>query len=220
MPRVTPAVLNLLLINGLMFLAIWLLQPSETVYLLHKTNLLGQHPMVEIEGLQRYLVSTPDGPRYLPSGPDDFRPLQLVTHFFAHESILHFLFNMFALFSVGTAVELAMGSRRFIEFYLFCGLLGGVAIAVLDPSPNPVLGASGAISGVLVGMALYYPRSEMIIFPIPIPIQARWLVAGGFVFSLVMVAVNAPGNVSHFGHLAGMVAALLYFFGRQFLPRR
>lgn len=220
MPRLTPAVLNLLLINGLMFLVIRLLAPSDTVYLLHKTNLLGQYSTITVEGEERYVVSTAEGPRYIASGPQDFRPLQLVTHFFSHYDFFHILFNMFALYSIGTAVEMAMGSRRFIEFYLFCGLLGGVAIAVLDPTPNPVLGASGAVSGVLVGMALYYPRSEMIIFPIPLPIQARWLVTGVFVFSLVMVIVGSGGNVSHFGHLAGMVAALLYFFGRQFLPRR
>lgn len=219
--RPPPAVLNLLILNALMFLAIRLLQPSDTVFTLHKPNWLGQHETVLVDGYERYVMEQRgDTKVYSSLSPSDFRPLQLITHFFAHYSILHFLGNMLALFSIGTAVELAMGSRRFIEFYLFCGLAAGLAIALLDPSPNPVLGASGAISGVLVGMALYYPQREMILLPIFFPIQARWIAAGFFTFSLVMVAIGSQGMVSHFGHLSGMVAALLYFFGRQFLPKR
>jgi len=212
--RVTPVVLNLLILNGLMFVAINLLQPDDTLFVLNKPNPFGWHHTVNVDGLEVY-GRNGSGAYF---GPGDFRPWQLLTHFFAHQSIWHFLGNMLALFSLGTAVEAAMGSQRFLVFYLFCGLLAGFAIALVDPTVNPVLGASGAIAGVMVGLGFYFPKSTLILFPIPIPIQARWLAVGLFVFSLVMVIRKSQGNVSHFGHLAGMVAALLYFFGRQFLP--
>ena len=152
---------------------------------------------------------------------DAFKPLQLVTHFFAHIGFLHILFNMLALFSIGTPVELVMGSRRFLQYYLICGVLGGLLIATLDPSPNPVLGASGAVAGTAVAFALFFPQNELLIFPIPFPIKAWKLVLGYGVFSFVMVVINpVAGGISHFAHLSGMLVAVGYFFVTQRMIRR
>jgi membrane associated rhomboid family serine protease len=136
--------------------------------------------------------------------------VQIVTHFFSHTEIFHIVFNMMALISLGSGVEYVLGSKRFLEFYLFCGVLGGILITLFDPSPSPVLGASGAIFGVIVAFAVFFPREGLSIFFLP-PIEARWVAIGIGVVSLGLVITGMGGSISHFGHLAGMIAALVYF---------
>jgi len=153
-------------------------------------------------------------PRADPSGPEDFKPAQIVGHFFAHHKLFHFIFNMMALISLGTRLEYVLTSRKFLEFYLFCGVLGGIFIAFLDPSPNPVLGASGAISGVIVSFAVYFPNEKLSFFFLP-PVKSGYIALGVGVLSLIFVIRSyfgySSGFISHFGHLAGMVSALIYF---------
>jgi membrane associated rhomboid family serine protease len=150
-----------------------------------------------------------------------FHPVQLVTHFFSHIQLWHIAFNMFALASLGPAVEMVWGSKRFLTFYLFTGTVGGLMIAFLDPSPNPVLGASGAISGVVAAFAVNFPRTKLSLFFLP-GIEARYLAIGIGVLSAVLVFARYrevdTGSISHFGHLAGMVAAVIYFYIERFLP--
>ena len=112
----------------------------------------------------------------------------------------------------------------FLQFYLFCGLFGGLLIAFLDPTSNPVLGASGAISGVALAFAIYFPRQTLLLFFV-IPMKARtlaWVLGGGSAVLVVMQAlgidIGGLGTVSHFGHLAGMISALIFFYGSRFLP--
>ncbi len=156
---------------------------------------------------------------------DRFKPLQIITHFFSHSitSIFHIFMNMFVLASFGPILEVVMGAKRFLRFYLFCGVIGGLLIALLDPSLSPVVGASGAIFGVMVAFAMYFPKEKLNIMFIPIGIEARKLVAGFGVISLVFVVlqylnIDAGGPISHFGHLAGMIAAILYFYIEKFIP--
>lgn len=156
---------------------------------------------------------------------DQFKPLQIITHFFSHSltSIFHIVFNMFVLFSFGPILETVMGPKRFLAFYLFCGVLGGILIALLDPSVMPVVGASGAIFGVMVAFAMYFPKQKLNIMFIPIGFEARKFIPAIGVISLVFVVldyfgVDAGGGISHFGHLAGMVAAVLFFYLEKFMP--
>lgn len=190
-----PVVKNLLIINVLVFLFLFWAGNSEyrnvlLNFMLFKSDLI---------------LPRPTG-----MGDFNFRPVQIVTHFFSHKEIFHILFNMMALVSLGSGVEYVLGSKRFLEFYLFCGVVGGIIITLLDPSPVPVLGASGAISGVIVAFAVFFPRQGLSVFFLP-PIEARWVATGIGVLSLVMVITGAGGSISHFGHLAGMIAALMYF---------
>lgn len=194
-----PVVKNLLIINVLVFLFLFWAGNSEYRnvlfnFMLSKSDLIFPRPVSE------------DGTLYY----GYFKPVQIVTHFFSHKEIFHILFNMMALVSLGSGVEYVLGSKRFLEFYLFCGVVGGIIITLLDPSPVPVLGASGAISGVIVAFAVFFPRQGLSVFFLP-PIEARWVAAGIGVLSLVMVITGAGGSISHFGHLAGMIAALMYF---------
>jgi membrane associated rhomboid family serine protease len=216
--NIPPAVMNLLIINGLVFLLLHLFPPLQHYFVLSKNDLLGFRHTCSYEGHTFYIDAA--GRCNASMSPADFNSVQLVTCFFAHIDFLHILFNMLALVSIGGAIEMVMGSRRFMEFYLFCGVFASLAIAFLDPSNHPVLGASTSISGVLVAFALIFPRQQLILFPIPIPIRAQTLVFGAFALSLTLVILEtrriiAPSGVSHFGHLAGMVGAVFYFlFGR------
>jgi membrane associated rhomboid family serine protease len=151
-----------------------------------------------------------------------FRPAQIVTYFFAHRDVMHILFNMLALASLGPAVEMVLGPKRFLRFYLFCGVISGILLAFFDPASNPVLGASGAISGILAAFAYSYPNQGLSFFFLP-PIPAKYLALGFAAISAVLILAEAfgskiGGNISHFGHLAGMIAAVLYFYLEKSLP--
>lgn len=204
MIQLTPAVKNLLIINVVVFIILQLPlgQMLYPYFLLNKTALIFS----------------------LPAGWEGhFQPIQLVTYFFNHADILHILFNLLALGSIGPMVEYQLGSMRFLKFYLFTGLFGGILIALLDPAPYPVVGASVSIFGVMVALAMIYPRKRMGLFILPIFIEARYLVAGLGVLSLFFVIQDftgrsGGGNISHFGHLAGMVAAILFFFLEKNVP--
>ncbi len=157
----------------------------------------------------------PELPYYIAlhkAGHPDFEYWQILTYFFTHERFWHIFVNMIALWSLGTAVEAVMRTRRFLRFYLVTGLVTGALLAYLDPSPAPVLGASTAISGVLSAFAYHFPAGQLIIFPIPIPIAARWIAMGFGALSLLLFLLDpeASGGISHLGHLLGLVVGYLY----------
>jgi len=196
--RPTPVVWNLLIINILVYLFLLVIEGTDYEYL-----------------YQYFVLFKSDLIWPRPAGLDMFHPVQIVTSFFSHLEFFHLLMNMLALYMLGTAVEYVMGSKRFVEFYLFCGVFSGAAIALLDPSYQPVLGASGALFGVLLAFAFYMPNSQMILFPIPIPIKAWMLVLGLSALSLFMVIFSPnAGGISHFGHLAGIVGGVLWMLLR------
>ncbi|MCX7605886.1 MAG: rhomboid family intramembrane serine protease [Bacteroidia bacterium] len=136
---------------------------------------------------------------------------QILTYFFTHKSFWHILANMLALWSLGTPVEAVLGKKRFLQLYLFAGIGSGVALAFLDPSPLPVLGASTSVSGILAAFAYFFPRSHLILFPVPIPIAAKWLAVGFGILSLALfVWEPVMGGISHFGHLSGLILGWIY----------
>lgn len=156
----------------------------------------------------------PELPYYLALSKEGygFSWWQVLTYFFTHQAFWHILVNMIALWSLGSAVEAVMGRGRFLRLYLFSGIAAGVLLAYLDPSPARVLGASTAISALLAAFAYYFPRGQLLIFPIPIPIAARWLALGFGALSLVLFLLDPEGSggISHLGHLAGLVMGYLY----------
>jgi len=148
------------------------------------------------------------------------RPWGLVTYLFVHSGIIHLATNMFALYLFGTAVENRMGSRAFLLYYLYCGIgaaLFSLLLSLVIPQA-PIVGASGAVLGVAVAFAMFWPDAEIFVFPIPIPIKARHLV----IFLALMDLVAArffPGGTAHEAHLGGMLAGWL-FLKVQSLSRR
>jgi len=142
---------------------------------------------------------------------------QVASYMWLHgrESVLHLLFNMFALWMFGSQVASAWGTRRFLRYYLICGVGAGVLIAAWPallellgiPSSyrSPTLGASGAVYGVLLAFSLLWPdRTIMLLFP-PIPLKAIWFIP----FLFFMEVVSSPANVSHVGHLGGVLVGFV-----------
>jgi membrane associated rhomboid family serine protease len=134
---------------------------------------------------------------------------------------LHLLFNMFALWMFGSPLAMAWGEQRFLRFYLICGVGAGILIATVpfipvvmglrEPTMGlaiPTLGASGAVMGLLLAYSFSWPdRTIMLIFP-PIPIKAIWLIP----LIMVMELTSGPSNVSHVGHLGGIVVGWIYLY--------
>jgi len=151
----------------------------------------------------------------------EFQVWRWVTYQFVHADFLHLLFNMVALFFFGPLMERWWGSRRFLAFYLLCGVCGAIVYSLLTLVPGllrsapdwPVVGASGSIYGILIGCAVLYPhqRVMLLIPPIPMSMRTLALVLLGIVFlSLVAGAKNAGGEAAHLGG-----AALGFFLVRK-----
>jgi membrane associated rhomboid family serine protease len=148
-------------------------------------------------------------------------PWTLFTYMFVHAGLLHLLGNMFMLFVFGTPVESRMGSRAFILYYLLCGVGAAVFSAALSSIMNvgPMVGASGAVLGVALAFAMYWPDAELIVFPLPVPIRARTLVAL-LIGADVLFAFLTPGDgIAHVAHVGGALSGYLYF-RMQGLSRR
>ena len=103
------------------------------------------------------------------------RPWTFVTYFFVHGGLLHLLFNSLGLFVFGTAVETRMGSRAFLTYYMYCGVGAAIFCWLLAfvTGVSPFVGASGAVLGLAVAFAIYWPDARIMVFPIPGPIRAR-----------------------------------------------
>jgi len=146
------------------------------------------------------------------------QPWTFLTYMFLHGNILHLLFNMLMLYVFGPSVEDRMGSRMFLLFYLLCGV-GGAALSFLLMQWAPVgmiAGASGAIMGVAVAFAWYWPNYPVFVFPLPDPIPAKWLITFLLGLDLALAWIGAlaraglGGGVAHLAHLGGVGAALVY----------
>jgi membrane associated rhomboid family serine protease len=175
-----------------------------------------------------------------------FYPHQFITTLFMHDpnGLGHILFNMFTLWMFGTVLERHLGSKRFLLFYLICGLGAGIFIQLTIPfsadqfsksaegiangmptldliaaykEQYSVIGASGAIMGVMAAYAYLFPNTEMFIMFIPIPIKAKYVIPFFILIDLFMgVRQIAGDNVGHFAHLGGAVVGflLIYFWNK------
>ncbi len=137
------------------------------------------------------------------------RPWTLFTYMFAHSTIGigHILLNMFGLYIFGPRVEQRLGGARFIRLYLLAGVSGGLLSVLFTPFVS-IVGASGAVFGVQLAYAMFYPRDKIYIWAV-IPVEARVLVILMTVFTLYS-GFSGGGNVAHFAHLGGYVGAYLY----------
>ena len=149
------------------------------------------------------LLATP-GPR---SNIYFWQPL---TYMFMHGSFTHILFNMFVLFMFGIPLERRLGSSEFLAYYLFSGIATGIVLLLLR---LPTVGASAAIYGVLLGFAIFYPDTTILVFFV-IPMRAKFAVLVFTGLSLVLNFVDRSSNISHIGHLMGVFFAGIYLFIR------
>jgi len=150
----------------------------------------------------------------------DFQLWRPFTYMWLHSqgSVFHILFNMFTLWMFGSQLALTWGEQRFLKYYLVCGVGAGFLIATLPFLPVlmgigylsnpqiPTLGASGAVMGVLLAYSVTWPnRTIQLLFP-PIPLKAIWLIP----FIFFMEFSSGPSNVSHAGHIGGVLVGWLY----------
>jgi membrane associated rhomboid family serine protease len=135
-----------------------------------------------------------------------FRLWQLVTYMFMHANVSHIFFNMFALWMFGYVLENYWGPRRFLFYYLFCGVGAGLC-NLLIPGWGITVGASGAVYGILLAFGMMFPN-ERIYFYFLIPIKAKWFVIGYAAIELFEGLMYTDG-VAHFAHLGGMLFGLL-----------
>ncbi len=203
---------NLLIVNFLTFVAAMVLQ-------LRGINLNA------IGGLHFFMAS-------------DFHLYQFLTYLFLHKGFEHILLNMFALWMFGCVVENVWGPKKFLFYYISCGIGAGLmqeAVQLFDfyfriKSQDPsigltdlfvigqqlssqlngwtTIGASGAVYAILLAFGMIFPNERIFIFPLPIPIKAKWFVCGYVVLELFF-ALNSADDVAHMAHLGGMLLGFL-----------
>jgi membrane associated rhomboid family serine protease len=157
-------------------------------------------------------------------GHISFQPWQLVTYAFLHGGLTHLLFNMFALYMFGSAMEQVVGARRYVNYYFVCVITAALAqllVSSLMGGMYPTVGASGGVFGLLLAYAVFFPRNRvMLLFP-PIPLPARVFVILYAVLELVLGVTGSQEGVAHFAHLGGLVGgALMLYYWRHFGRRR
>lgn len=138
---------------------------------------------------------------------------QLVTYMFMHGGWTHLFFNMFAVWMFGRILESMWGSKRFLIYYMACGIGAGIIqelaqwfdVFVLGVQSYALtVGASGAVFGLLLAYGLSFPDQRMFVFPIPMPIKAKWLIIGYAVLEVVL-GIGGGDGIAHFAHLGGML---------------
>ena len=220
-----PVVKNLIIINVVMFIALFVFASALRIDLNKELGLY-------------YFKSS------------EFRPWQIVTHMFMHSEVrfFHIIFNMWALWLFGKTLESVWGSKRFLSYYLITGLgaaflmtlVNFIQVSVLasnisaadfdmvlsqgagliDQGRNwsdpvlaklnliinlPTIGASGAVFGLLLAFGMLFPNTPLMIIPIPVPIKAKWLVIGYGALELYLGLTMPGDHVAHFAHLGGML---------------
>jgi membrane associated rhomboid family serine protease len=140
-----------------------------------------------------------------PIGHPYFEPYQFFTYMFAHGGISHIFFNMFAFASFAPILEQYWGDKKFLFFYLATGIGAGIIYAVVNyyffpGHAGPMLGASGALYGVLMAFGLSFPEMELSLLFIPIPIKAKYFV---FIIGGLTYFLDQSGTVAHLAHFGG-----------------
>jgi membrane associated rhomboid family serine protease len=147
-----------------------------------------------------------------------FHPWQLVTYAFLHSptNLMHIVFNMFALYMFGGAVEMywrGQGAATFYVLYYFVSVLAGAGTELLVLSQTntvePIIGASGGVFGILLAYAWFFPRNRVLVLPIPIPIPAWLLVVFYGGLELWLGVTGRQDSVAHFAHLGGMLGGAI-----------
>ncbi len=201
-----PIIKNLLIINGVVFLIQILGEKIAASSGLTLSDILTKYfSLIPIGG---YIAGT----RGIELVEWVFYPWQLISYQFMHGSFSHILFNMFALWMFGIEIENHWGSKKFLYFYLTCGVVAGLCHLFISPLLGgfaaPTIGASGAIYGVLVAFALLFPN-RLIFLYFFIPVKAKYLVTIMIVMEFMLVD-SANSGIAHLAHLGGALAGIVF----------
>jgi membrane associated rhomboid family serine protease len=195
LPAVTKV---LLIINVIIFITDLLLTP------LLRGSIVPNDPRI------RHALSMFLGLKSYHSGM--FEPYQIITHMFAHGSFMHILFNMFGLVMFGRVLETVLGSKKFFTLYFLSGL-GSAGLQffiyyIFEVQANMV-GASGAVFGILAAFTVMFPNVELMIIFFPVPIKAKYLVPGILGLGVLLSLFGRGGNIAHFAHLGGAIVGFI-----------
>lgn len=163
----------------------------------------------------------------------DYNILQLFTYMFMHANLEHIFFNMFALWMFGCVIEKVWGPKKFLFYYIACGVGAGLIqelaqfgslmymntnlsiTEIFEQIQRPeiamalntwtTVGASGAIYAILLAFGMLFPENRIFIFPLPVPIKAKWFISFYIVIELLAALGTSSDNVAHFAHLGGML---------------
>lgn len=164
--------------------------------------------------LRKYFALIPLGGFTLQGVLDmNFYPWQLITYQFMHSTsdIFHIIFNMLILWMFGMEIENEMGSKKFLVFYLLCGIGAGLAQVLITPlvgeAGAPTIGASGAVFGVMVAYAMYFPNRYIFISFI-IPVKAKYAML--FLVVIEFLSIGEASLVARIAHVGGAITGLLF----------
>ena len=198
-----PVVKNLIIINVLVYMATALLPVGDTI--------------------MQYCA--------LSLGTPYFHTYQFITYMFLHANFEHIFFNMFALWMFGRTLEQVWGPKRFLFYYILCGIGAGLVqegvqyiqyvtelvnyegvntgVAVIPMAEYlnlmTTVGASGAVYAILLAFGMLFPNSQMFVFPIPFPIKAKYFVMGYAALEIYLGFGSSADGIAHFAHLGGMI---------------
>ena len=211
--RIPPVTKNLLIINLIAFIATYVFQ-------------LRGIDLADIGGLHFFMAS-------------NFHLYQLVTYLFLHASFMHILSNMFGLWMFGCVIENVWGPKKFLFYYITCGIgagllqeiaqFGSFYMTVVEQVPDATfstvltfgsqyssalnawttIGASGAVYAVILAFGMTFPNERIFIFPLPIPIKAKWFVAIYAIIEFVSAMSSVGDGVAHMAHIGGMLFGFL-----------
>jgi len=135
---------------------------------------------------------------------------QAVTYMFLHGGFFHLAINMYILWMFGRELEYLWGTKEFYKYYFICGIGAAFIYSLFNMNSTiPVVGASGAVFGILLAFGMTFPRTKLIIFPLLIPIDAKYAV---WIFGVLefLYLLEGGGNVAHLAHLGGLALGYLY----------
>jgi len=153
-----------------------------------------------------------------PIGSGNFYPWQLFSYMFLHDTggIMHIAINMLVLWMFGSQFETLWGPKKFLTYYFLCGLGGAVAHLIISPilggGMGPLIGASGAIFGLMIAYGLLFPDTLIYVMFI-IPMKAKYAI--GVFVALEFMSVGSADNVGHLAHLGGAVVGLIYLLATE-----
>ena len=192
-----PVVKNLIIINALVYMATALIQPAHNA---------------SMENCALWL------------GAPLFHTYQFGTYMFVHANFEHIFFNMFALWMFGRTLEYELGSKRFLAFYMVCGVGAGVLQLLVGwleyrygnvgmmALMVPTVGASGAVFGLLLAFGVMHPNAVIMLLIPPIPMKAKWFVVVYGVIELFFGISGRMDGVAHFAHVGGMLWGFLLLY--------
>jgi len=190
-------------VEGIIIVNVLLFLPWLTYYLTRNTNIINTFLLYSALHIGKpYQYTINNGAVW-----------QIITSIFTHGGLMHLFFNMYALYIFGKPLEQRWGKIKFLSFYLTTGILANIATVVffmfIIKQPVSILGASGAVFGILLAFGGYYPEATLLLFFV-IPLKVKWVVLLYAAIEIIMEITGTMDGIAHITHLFGLLFAFFY----------